>query len=39
MAPRRFHVEYSHIGGVMGSVLALSAIDSGYEPRLSQTRL
>jgi hypothetical protein len=28
----------NHIGGVMVSVLALSAVDCGFEPQLGQTK-
>ena len=30
--------KYNHIGGVMVSVLALSAADRGFEPRSCQTK-
>ena len=33
-----FDKEHNHIGGVMVSVLALSAVDRGFEPRLGKTK-
>ena len=31
-------MEFNRIGGVMVSVLASSAVDRGFEPRLGQTK-
>ena len=34
----RFYKKRNRIGGVMGSVLASSAVDRGFEPRSGQTK-